>query len=598
MREKRDDLIGVMMADGGKSILEADPEVSEAIDFAEYYLRSLKTMDACKDIQWTPKGTLLVTPPWNFPIAIPAGGIFAALATGNCVLFKPAPEAVLSGWELVKTLWSAGIPKEVLQFIHCADEPVGSKLIADKRVNCIILTGATSTAKLFMRMRPGVDLSAETGGKNAMIVTALSDRDLAIKDVVQSAFGHSGQKCSACSLLILEAEVYDDPHFLSQLQDAVTSLKVGVCWELPSKVTPLIREAHDTLTRGLTTLDRGESWLVPPKQDSQNPNLWSPGVKIGVKPGSFMHTTELFGPVLAVMRAKDLREAIELANGTPYGLTSGLQSLDDREKKIWMEKIEAGNCYINRGTTGAIVRRQPFGGTKASSFGNAAKAGGPNYLMQFAIPHEAALPQEKAPVGEEVNKLTSILQKYNLSTEELGIWYASAANYAFWGKRFAEDHDPSQIIGQDNLLRYRPQKGICFRIQDVDTPLDILRVVAAALTCGTPIALSWAKGHSHIRVNDHLKSFLKNYVIVEESDDKFNERVKKGQFRRIRLISRPADPLKYASSESATFLDFAPVLSSGRFELLHYLREISFSIDYHRYGNLGDREKELRKPLH
>ncbi|MBS0604838.1 MAG: proline dehydrogenase family protein [Verrucomicrobia bacterium] len=598
MREKRGDLIGVMMADGGKSILEGDPEVSEAIDFADYYLRSLQKMHACKDIEWKPKGTILVTPPWNFPISIPAGGILAALAAGNCVLFKPAPEAVLSGWELVKTLWDAGIPKEVLQFINCADEPVGSKLIADPRVDCIILTGATSTAKLFMRLRPGVDLSAETGGKNAMIVTALADRDLAIKDAVSSAFGHCGQKCSACSLLILEAEVYDDPHFLKQLKDAVESITVGSCWDCSSKVTPLIREPHDALMRGLTSLDSGEEWLVKPKQDPNNPNLWSPGVKLGVKEGSFTHRTELFGPVLAVMRAKNLEHALELANGTPYGLTSGLQSLDEREKKIWMEKIEAGNCYINRGTTGAVVRRQPFGGTKASSFGNGAKAGGPNYLMQFARPREVALPQEKAPLNEEVNSLTSILQKYNLSPEELGVWYASTANYSFWAKRYAEDHDPSKIIGQDNILRYRPHKRVCFRIQESDKPLDILRVLAAAMSCGAHIEVSWSHGHSHIQVRDHLRPLFKFFHVVEEKDDHFNQRVKTGQFRRVRLISPPSEALKVAASESGAFLDSTPVLSNGRFELLHYLREISFSIDYHRYGNLGSREGESRKPLH
>jgi RHH-type proline utilization regulon transcriptional repressor/proline dehydrogenase/delta 1-pyrroline-5-carboxylate dehydrogenase len=131
LRERRADLIGVMMADGGKTVEEADPEVSEAIDFAEYYLRSLKTMSSCHDIEWKPKGTFLVAPPWNFPISIPAGGILGALVIGNCVLFKPAPEAVLSGWILVNALWDAGIPKEALQFINCADDPVGSRLIKD-----------------------------------------------------------------------------------------------------------------------------------------------------------------------------------------------------------------------------------------------------------------------------------------------------------------------------------------------------------------------------------------------------------------------------------------------------------------------------------
>lgn len=297
------------------------------------------------------------------------------------------------------------------------------------------------------------------------------------------------------------------------------------------------------------------------------------------------------------MRATDLEDAIAIANDTPYGLTSGLQSLDEREKAIWMEKIEAGNCYINRGTTGAVVRRQPFGGTKGSSFGNAAKAGGPNYVMQFARPKEVSLPQEKAPVSEEINNLTSLLKKYDLSSEELGTWYASTANYAYWATRFAEDHDPSQILGQDNILRYRPHKNLCFRIQNTDTPLDILRVLAAALSCKAPLELSWAQGHSHIHVRDHLRPHFKNLDIIEESEDKFIERVKEGRFRRVRLLSEPSDALQNAASDSATFLDFTPVLSSGRFELLHYLREISFSIDYHRYGNLGTREGEHRKPL-
>lgn len=598
MREKRDDLIGVMMADGGKAILEADPEVSEAIDFAEYYLRSMRKMNACKDIEWSPKGTILVTPPWNFPVSIPAGGILAALVAGNCVLFKPAPEAVLSGWELIKTLWDAGIPKEVLQFINCADEPVGSKLIADPRVNCIILTGATSTAKLFMSLRPGVDLCAETGGKNAIIVTALSDRDLAIKDIVASAFGHSGQKCSACSLLVLEEEVYDDLHFRKHLKDAVESLKIGVCWDCASKVTPLIREPHDALLRGFLNLESGEEWLVQPKPDSKNPNLWSPGVKIGIKEGSFMHQTELFGPVLAVMRAKNLHHAIDIVNRTPYGLTSGLHSLDEREKAIWMEKIEAGNCYINRGITGAIVRRQPFGGTKASSFGHGAKAGGPNYVMQFAVPREVALPQDKQPVCEDVNKLSAILQKYDLSAEELGIWFASTSNYTYWAKHYSEDHDPSKIIGQDNILRYRPHKKICFRIQDQDSVLDILRILAAAMSCKTHLTVSWSKDHSHIKVRQHLHPLSSFFHIIEESEEHFEDKIRLGQFRRVRMISKPHVSLQIAASQSATFLDHAPVLSNGRFELLHYLREISFSIDYHRYGNLGIREAEQRKPLH
>lgn len=595
LREKRGDLIGAMMADGGKTPFESDPEISEAIDFAEYYRRSMIKMDACKDIRWKPKGTVLIAPPWNFPVSIPAGGIFAALVAGNCVIFKPAPESVLSGWTLVNALWEAGIPKEALQFVNCTDDPVGSKLIMDPRISMVVLTGATSTARLFLGMRPGLDLAAETGGKNAMIITALSDRDLAIRDLLHSAFGHSGQKCSAASLAIIEAEVYDDSHFKKQLKDAASSLHVGPAWDMSSKIVPLIHAPNPTLRRGLTLLDPGEEWLLKPSCDPKNLNLWSPGIKWGVQEGSFMHQNELFGPVLSVMRAKNLDHAIQLANGTAYGLTSGLQSLDEREQHKWMEKIEAGNLYINRTITGAIVRRQPFGGCKASSFGSGAKAGGPNYVSQFARPTQASLPQEKGPISPVVEKLTHLIKKLPLTTEELGIWYASIANYAFWGKRFSHDHDPSKILGQDNFFRYRPYHGICLRLQAEDKPLDILRSCAAALTCFAPIQISWTKNFTTLAINDQWAHLMPLFHIAEEKEDHFLEKVRLGAFKRIRLLSPPSEKLQRAAADSACHLATRPVLANGRFELLHYLREISISSDYHRYGNLGAREGEIRK---
>ncbi|HSX04179.1 MAG TPA: proline dehydrogenase family protein [Rhabdochlamydiaceae bacterium] len=597
MREKRGDLIGVMMRDGGKTFVEADPEVSEAIDFAEYYLRSMLKMDACKDIKWKSKGTLLVAPPWNFPVSIPAGGICAALVTGNCVIFKPAPEAVLSGWVLVNLFWEAGVPKEVLQFINCEDEPIGSRLIADKRLNAVILTGGTSTARIFMKLRPDLDLAAETGGKNALIITGLSDRDLAIKDLINSAFGHSGQKCSAASLAVLEAEVYDDAHFRKQLKDAVESLPVGSPWHFSSKIIPLIREPNESLLRGLTTLDPGETWLVKPKQDPDNPLLWSPGVKLGVKEGSFMHQTELFGPVLAVMRANNLDHALKLANGTSYGLTSGIHSLDDREQKKWLNKIEAGNLYINRGITGAIVRRQPFGGCKASSFGRGSKAGGPNYISEFMRATQVALPQEKHPVSETVNELTSLIQKIALPAEKLGIWFASISNYAYWAHKFSHDHDPSKIVGQDNFLRYAPQTNLTFRIQKEDEPLDLFRILAAALSCGVKLTVSYDANECPVAIGPHWKKIMPTFTFIEEDEKRFISRLGKNECMRVRLISKPPHHMREAAAGTSCYLSTVPVLASGRFELLNFLAERAVSIDYHRYGNLGQREGEARTPV-
>jgi RHH-type proline utilization regulon transcriptional repressor/proline dehydrogenase/delta 1-pyrroline-5-carboxylate dehydrogenase len=510
---------------------------------------------------------------------------------GNCVLFKPSTNTVLVGWHLVNAFWDAGVPKEVLQFVPCSGEGAGSELIRDPRVDCVILTGGTATAKKFLKMRPDLDLAAETGGKNSIIITALSDRDLAIKDLIHSAFGHNGQKCSAASLAILEAEVYDDPHFRRALREAAASLKVGQAWELSSKMTPLINEPQGALKKGLTTLEEGEEWLLEPKQDPHCPALWTPGIKLGVREGSFTHMTELFGPVLGLMRADNLRHAIRIANAVPYGLTSGLQSLDDREQAIWLQEIEAGNLYVNRGTTGAIVRRQPFGGFKASSIGGGSKAGGPNYLREFGKAKQIHLPQEKHPVNEAVNNLTTFLDKMDLSAEKLGLWTASTANYAYWWKRLQQDRDPTKIVGQDNIFRYLPRKKIALRIDNHSDPFEALRVCAAALTCGAPLHISFAP---------HKKSHIdwsQIFSATEESESQFCERLKKGEFDRIRMVEAPSKAILEAAAESATYIMDEPVLANGRYELLHYLREVAISHDYHRYGNLGLREGELRKPI-
>ncbi|MES2273367.1 MAG: bifunctional proline dehydrogenase/L-glutamate gamma-semialdehyde dehydrogenase [Chlamydiota bacterium] len=594
LRERRGELIGAMMIDGGKIISEADPEVSEAIDFAEYYRRQLEKMHLLKDIRWTPKGTVVVASPWNFPAAIPAGGVLASLAAGNCTLLKPSSDAILVAWHLVNAMWDAGIPKEILQFVPCSGDGPGSDLIRDKRVNCVVLTGGTSTAKKFLELRPGLDLAAETGGKNSMIITALADRDLAIKDLAQSAFGHGGQKCSAASLAILEAEVYDDPHFRKNLRDAVASWKVGPAWDLSVRMNPLIHEPRGDLKRGLTHLDEGEEWLLKPEQDKSNPNLWTPGIKMGVRPGSFTHMTELFGPVLGLMRADSLPHALQLANAVPYGLTAGLQSLDEREQLLWIEEIEAGNLYINRTVTGAIVRRQPFGGCKASSYGGGSKAGGPNYLRELMHADQITLPKEKHPVNEWVNSLTAFLDKIDLTAEQLGLWTASVANYAYWWKRLRQERDPTKIVGQDNFFRYLPRKGIVLRLEAHSTPLDALRVCAAALTCGAQLEISWS---SQTRSDFNWLDLVPVLRVMDETNDQFLERLRTGCIQRIRMVEHPSHALSEAAAESMTPIIETPVLANGRFELLHYLREISLSIDYHRYGNLGLREGELRKPI-
>lgn len=587
LRKGRGNLIGAMVADTGKTIAEADVEISEAIDFVEYYRRNAEEVHSITDIEWRAKGPVLVAPPWNFPCSIPVGGIAAALTAGNSVIFKPAPEAVLVGWEVAKIFCEAGIEQDVLQFFCCADDPIGSLLVKDQRLKAVILTGGTSTAKHFMQLRPGIDLMAETGGKNAMIITRMSDRDLAIKDLVQSAFGHAGQKCSACSLAILEKEVYDDPHFRMQLRDAVASMRVGSPWDPAVRVNPLIRQPEDALWRGLTSLDEGEEWLLKPVQDQHNPQLWSPGIKFGVKPNSFMHQTELFGPVLGVMCAKNLDEAIAVVNATKYGLTSGIHTLDEREQNRWLEGIVAGNCYINRGITGAIVQRQPFGGCKESGFGPGAKAGGPNYLMQLMVPVQKELPRKREAENDVVKAFCQRIEKQLQESDEKELWRASIGSYAFyWNHYFSKEHDPSKVCGQDNVLRYVPHMQQVLRVQQIDRPVDVWRVMAAALTCGAEIEVSVEPG-----LEEQYRG-IKQLKVTEESEDQVINRLGKGEIKRLRLLSKGSGNLMRALAQAASNGIVAPVMANGRIELLHLLREVSISKDYHRYGYLGEREPE------
>ena len=234
------------------------------------------------------------------------------------------------------------------------------------------------------RLKPGV--------KNATIVTAMSDRDQAISDVIYSAFGNCGQKCSATSLLILEHEVYQDPNFRRQLVDAARSFATGSAWDFSNKMGPLIHPPRNDLAKAMTKLETGESWALKPNNIAGNPQMWTPAIKWGVKPGCYTHMTEFFGPLLGVMSAKNLKHAVDMVNQTGYGLTSGLASLDRREQAYWTKRIKAGNLYINRGTTGAVVLRQPFGGMGKSALGAGLKAGSPKYVAQFMDYQEKGLP--------------------------------------------------------------------------------------------------------------------------------------------------------------------------------------------------------------
>ncbi len=622
IRRARGDLIGAAIADGGKTVLESDPEVSEAVDFVEFYRASAMRFHALANVEARGKGVVVVVSPWNFPIAIPCGGVAAALAAGNCVILKPASDAVLPAWILCQCFWRGGVSKQALQFVPCAGAGAGQRLVTHDDVDVVILTGGTETAETLLRAKPGMTLLAETGGKNATIVTAISDRDQAIQNVLHSAFGHAGQKCSATSLLLLESEVYDDPMFAKSLAEATASLGVGSAWDFQTTVGPLIGPPSGALREAIESNDEGESWLLEPENRDGNPNLYSPGIKWGVRPGSRTHATELFGPVLGVIRFDKLQQAVAIVNDTGFGLTSGLESLDEREQEEWGAGIRAGNLYINRGTTGATVLRQPFGGMGRSAFGPGIKAGGPNYvaqLMEFADADAPMAQSDEGGVGDDTASaaaggsgadelLAELYRALAHPTSEIeGIerWQvgrilaAMASGARSQRDEFGRAHDHFRLLGQDNIRCYLPVHRLRVRVHLDDSPFEILARVCAARVVGCRFAVS-VPPDARLPVVDSLERLTESWAgaieFVEEPDEALCQAVMSHQVERLRYARRERVPpaVRSAAAARGVYVADAPVLAEGRIELLWYVREQSLSVNYHRYGNLGARATEQR----
>ncbi|MDR2840216.1 MAG: bifunctional proline dehydrogenase/L-glutamate gamma-semialdehyde dehydrogenase [Paludibacter sp.] len=553
----RGNLIGCMAAITGKTFFEGDVEVSEAIDFCRFYPLSMAKFAKMETVRISPKGIVLVVPPWNFPLAIPVGGVAAALSGGNSVILKPATTALPVAWEFAKYFWAAGVPKDALQVV-CTDgrEPL-NYLTSHQSIKHIILTGGTDTAFHLLANNPTTPLSAETGGKNAIIVTASADRDHAIQNIITSAFSNAGQKCSACSLLILEKEVYNDPNFKTKLIDAVSSLHTGSAWIGGNYVGAMISNENEKLQHAINNLDDGEYWLVKPEFADKRHFMLKPCVKWGVKAGSYSFVNELFAPVLSVVCANNLEHAIQLANSSQYGLTAGLQSLDESEQQHWKDTIEAGNLYINRGITGAIVNRQPFGGMKRSAFGGGIKAGGQNYVTCFV----------------------------NIEGKTNDIETATNSYFQSYADEFSVERDINNIYGEQNTFRYLPLKRMLFRIQQNDNLNNIKMVIQAAKVCKTPLYISIESNNPKLA---EIKQLAEKDKILLHSQSEFIAAMK--NYERIRTCS-PDLPLEIykQAAQLGLYIATAAPLAEGRLELLHYLKEQSIAFEYHRYGSITEK---------
>lgn len=577
LEKNREYLIEVAMSEAGKTIDQIDTEVSEAIDFANYYAQQTLRLGALPGAIAVPRKLTVVTPPWNFPIAIPAGGILAALATGSAVVFKPAGPASRCGAVLAALMLEV-LPSGVLTPIHIGEKELGKQLISHPKVDQVILTGGYETAQLFKQFNPSLRILAETSGKNAIIVTPHADLDLAAKDIAYSAFGHAGQKCSASSVAILVGSVAKSKRFRSQLRDAVESLTVDFPNNPAAQMGPIIDAPNEKLLHGLTRLDKGEKWFIKPQQLSEDGKLWSPGVRERVRFGSTSHKTEYFGPVLAIMTAKNLKQAIKIQNAVDYGLTAGIHSLSPEEINLWLSEVGAGNVYVNRGITGAIVRRQAFGGWKKSAVGPTAKAGGPNYL--FCLTDWASTSNfAKEPIGSKaIEELLVVATASTLTDLEVESLVRSAQSDVAAAKQyFSKVQDESALSVEKNLLRYF-RSDCSLRIQPDATEYQVWRSLITAIALGK-VELSVAEISPKI-----LKVIQRAGVSVKFEDSSSWLASLQKHPRRVRVIgavdlSSPElanpDVSVYTSSQT----------ESGIVELLPFYKEQSVSITAHRFGN-------------
>ncbi len=422
IRTRRFELAAWIISEVGKPWADADAEVAEAVDFCMYYAQEMRRLDTPQECclkgednsySYRPRGVAVVIAPWNFPLAILTGMTAAAMVTGNTVVMKPAEQSSIVASKFMEIIQNAGVPDGVVNLVSGIGEDIGPDLVGSPDVDLVCFTGSQAVGLEINRLAADTDdrqvnvrrVIAEMGGKNAIIVDDDADLDEAVPGIIHSAFGYAGQKCSACSRVIVLNSVYDQ--FLKRLIEATKSLKLGPANDCGTQIGPVIDdEARDRLLAAVDRIDSDHDGTLAlatdPGELSDQGSFVGPQIVADAKPDSPIAQQELFGPVLPVIRARNLDDAFALANDTRFALTGGVYSRSPATLKRARNEFQVGNLYLNREITGAMVQRHPFGGYRMSGIGS--KAGGPDYLLQFLVPvniTENTMRSGFAPATEE-----------------------------------------------------------------------------------------------------------------------------------------------------------------------------------------------------
>lgn len=594
-------LIEVAMSEAGLAFRVADADVSRAVDLANHAAHLARQLDRMQGARFEPVRVTVSVPGSMPPVSGALEHLVEALAAGSAVIVKGPVATRRTAAIATGVVWESGIGRDLVQLVFAderiiGDEQLGRRLIVDDRVQRVLANASWEQARAFLRWRPDLPLIASAGGKNAVIVTPSADLDRAVRDIARSAFRAAGQLPGHVGTVILVGSMARRSRFLEQLADAVTSIRVGYPADPAAEMGPLRAPADSTLRVGMTVLGEGESWLVEPRQLDDTGRLWSPGVRLGVRPGSYAHVTEFPGPVLNVMHAPTLAAAIEMQNATPYAYSAGLQSLDRVEIADWVQGVEAGSLFVNRELVTELVQRQPEGGWRRSAVGTLAKTGGPNALM--------ALGTWRADPGEQ----SATLHLRGLDAKAVALIEAAGPSLDYdafdrvrqfalsaqiaWNEEFGEASDATGLAFERNLFRYRPA-AVTVRLAEDGQLADLIRVLVGArvvravpeVSCAQPLPAAIEQVLRHLE-----------FPLRIEDDVAFGERIATQHLDslRIRLIGGDRRAVCAALGGDADMSLWSdPVTPAGRVELLPFLREQSISLTAHRDGRLFTRVDHL-----
>ncbi|MDJ1370711.1 aldehyde dehydrogenase family protein [Gulosibacter molinativorax] len=595
-------LIEVAMNETSLNFAEVDEDVNRTIDLANYDAHLARQLDRMQGARFDPVRVSLAVPGWVPPVSSTAATIFGVLAAGSAVVLKTSSHTARTAAVLARVLWSTDLPADLVQVVSAdhgmmAEDQFGRELIVDPRVERVLMQGSYVTANRFLEWRPDLPLQGSVGGKSTVVVTGAADYDQAAADIARSVVAATGQLPLRPSTLILVGAAARSERFLKQLADAVTSTRVGYTSDPSVEAGPLMKRATGKALAMLTELGEDEKWLVQPRSLDDTGRLWTPGIRTGVSSESSALLNDAPVPVINVVTARNLDDAISIQNRYDYGLGAGLYSLDRSEIAQWVQGVEAGNLYVNRDVLGNKVQRQPSGGWKESMIGTKLKSGGPNTIMFLgrwrADDHEQSHTLHLRGLDEPVARLIEALQPGMSFDEFERVRRTALSCQIAWNEEFGEVVDATNLPVERNLFRYRPAPCV-IRFSEDGTADELGHVLVAATVARAKILLStaWALPPT---LSAELE--LRGAQVLIESNEDFVSRLSTEGLRaapRLRLIGGSRSEVCRALENGVDIAVFSDdVTLAGRVEMLPFLREQSISIRAHRHGRPDARMQGL-----